>query len=63
MTQPDRVENSGTAIAADGGEANTGAQITGCSGPVQVTGSGNAVASGVDSIANTGIQYRPDSSS
>ena len=56
---PDSVEDSGAATATAGGQANTGLQTTGGSGPAQVSRSGDARADGPGSVANTGIQRQP----
>ena len=56
---PARVEDSGAATATAGGQANTGLQTTGGSGPAQVSRSGDARADGPGSVANTGIQRQP----
>ncbi|MEU4447739.1 hypothetical protein AB0K14_07230 [Actinosynnema sp. NPDC050801] len=54
------VEDSGDADATGGGEANTGAEtVDGDTGTVRVTRSGNAVADGPGSVANTGVRRRP----
>jgi hypothetical protein len=60
MPEPDQVEDSGNATATAGGQANTGTQTTGRGGPAQVRRSGDAVADGTGSVANTGIQHQPD---
>ena len=60
MPDPDRVEDSGAATATAGGQANTGLQATGRTGPAQVTRSGDARADGSGSVANTGIQYQDE---
>lgn len=54
----DRVTDSGVAIARGGGRAVTGADITGDSGPVRVTRSGDATADGLGSEATSGIVRR-----
>ncbi|MDG6103918.1 hypothetical protein Daura_23635 [Dactylosporangium aurantiacum] len=59
MLEPDRAEDTGNARAAAGGQANTGADITGDGGPAQVVRSGDATADGPGSTANTGIVRRP----
>ena len=59
VSNPDRVENSGAATAAAGGEAITGVQDTAGGQPVQVYRSGDAHADGQGSVAITGIQRRP----
>ncbi|BCJ47217.1 hypothetical protein GCM10010168_71940 [Actinoplanes ianthinogenes] len=56
---PDRVEDSGKARATGGGQANTGVQVAGDDRPARVTGSGDAVADGPGSVANTGVQRHP----
>ncbi|GAB3004729.1 hypothetical protein GCM10027184_72480 [Saccharothrix stipae] len=54
------VEDSGDADATGGGEANTGVEtVDGDPGTVRVTRSGNAVADGPGSVANTGVRRRP----
>ena len=59
MADPDRVEDSGTAKATGGGQATTGVDITGDSGPAQVIRSGDATADGPGSTATTGVVRRP----
>jgi hypothetical protein len=59
MPDPDRVEDSGNANATGGGQATTGVDVTGDSGPAQVIRSGDATAAGPGSMANTGIVRRP----
>ena len=54
------VENSGDAEAEQGGEATTGVQTDDSdTGPVRVTRSGKAVATGPGSVANTGVRRVP----
>ena len=55
-SEPDQVEDTGNATATSGGHANTGAQVSDHGRPAQVTRSGDAVADGPGSVANTGIQ-------
>lgn len=56
------VENSGDAQATGGGQANTGAETPeGDTATIRVTGSGNAVADGSGSEANTGVRRIPRS--
>lgn len=57
---PDIVEDSGAATATAGGQANTGIQGAGDSGPAKVARSGDARADGPGSTANTGIRRQPD---
>ncbi|MFF5235554.1 hypothetical protein [Dactylosporangium sp. NPDC000521] len=57
----DRVEDTGNAEARGGGQATTGADITGDSGPVHVVRSGDAAADGPGSTATTGVVRRPRS--
>jgi hypothetical protein len=61
-SESDLVENSGTATATGGGKANTGLQDTAGARSAQVYRSGDARADGPGSVANTGIQRRPDPS-
>jgi hypothetical protein len=58
MSEPDQVEDTGIATATGGGHANTGAQVSDHAGPARVTRSGDAVADGPGSVANTGIQHQ-----
>ncbi|MEV4138298.1 hypothetical protein AB0J72_39790 [Dactylosporangium sp. NPDC049742] len=58
MPEPDRVEDTGNANATNGGQANTGADITRDGGPVQVVRSGDATTDGPGSTANTGTPPR-----
>lgn len=60
MTEEAQVEDSGNARAGAGGQANTGIETTGEGGPKRVSRSGDAVAEGPGSVANTGITHRPD---
>ncbi|MFI9453527.1 hypothetical protein [Amycolatopsis sp. NPDC052450] len=54
------VEDSGDAQAAGGGTANTGAEaVDDNPGVTRVSRSGNAVAEGPGSVANTGIRRVP----
>jgi hypothetical protein len=59
--EPDRVEESGAARATGGGQANTGADVTGGDDdrPAQVARSGDATADGPGSVANAGVLRRP----
>jgi CHAT domain len=57
--KPDSVEDSGAATATAGGQANTGVQDAGGSGPAKVARSGDARADGPGSTANTGIWHQP----
>lgn len=61
MMEPDRVQDSGTARATGGGQANTGvdADTSGEGRPAQVIRSGDASADGPGSVANTGVSRRP----
>jgi hypothetical protein len=59
VPDPDRVEGSGAARATDGGQATSGADISGDGGPVRVIRSGDATADGSGSTAVTGILRRP----
>ena len=54
----DQVEDSGTARATGGGQANTGVDGVGNDRPAQVTRSGDATATGPGSVANTGVRRR-----
>jgi hypothetical protein len=56
---PDRVKATGTAHATNGGQANTGLQGPGGARSASITRSGDAVAGGPGSVANSGIQRRP----
>ncbi|MDT3442158.1 hypothetical protein [Pseudofrankia sp. BMG5.37] len=56
VPEPDRIEDTGKANATSGGRANTGFQALDDDRPVQVARSGDAVADGSGSVANTGIQ-------
>ena len=60
MLAGESVEDTGDATATRGGEANTGVQSTDVARPARVAGSGDARADGPGSVANTGIQHRPD---
>jgi hypothetical protein len=55
----DWVERTGTAESTEGGRATTGADIAGESRAVTVLYSGDASASGLDSVATSGILRRP----
>ncbi|KOX11560.1 hypothetical protein [Streptomyces sp. NRRL B-3648] len=55
MSDPDRVEDTGTARATGGGQANTGLRTPSDDRQAQVTRSGDATANGRGSVANTGI--------
>ncbi|WP_239340720.1 hypothetical protein [Frankia sp. CiP3] len=56
MSDAERVDDTGRANATGGGRANTGLQGAGNDRPAQVTRSGDAIADGPGSVANTGIQ-------
>jgi len=56
---PDQVVDTGTARATNGGQANTGMDLAGGDRPTHVARSGNAVADGSGSVANTGVLRRP----
>ncbi|MGI5183897.1 hypothetical protein ACQEVZ_47345 [Dactylosporangium sp. CA-152071] len=58
MSDPDHVEDTGDAEATGGGQAVTGADLTGDGGPVRVVRSGDAVAEGTGSSAISGVVRR-----
>jgi len=59
MISTDRVEDSGSATANNGGQANSGVRGASRDRPANVTRSGDARADGQGSVANTGIQSGP----
>jgi len=57
--EPNRAEETGSARAAAGGQANTGLQTLEAGRPAQVARTGDTFADGRGSVANTGIQRWP----
>ncbi|OHV30172.1 hypothetical protein BCD49_34500 [Pseudofrankia sp. EUN1h] len=57
--EPNRAEDTGSARAAGGGQANTGLQALDAGRPVQVARTGDTFADGPGSVANTGVQRGP----
>lgn len=60
VSDPDRVEDSGSATATSGGQAISGLQTTAGAAPVRVSRSGDARADGPESVAISGIQQHPE---
>lgn len=58
-TDSDQVTDTGTARATNGGQATSGIEVADDDRPAQVTRSGNAIADGPGSVANTGVSRRP----
>ncbi|MFC4068649.1 hypothetical protein [Actinoplanes subglobosus] len=55
----DRVTDSGTAHAGEGGRASTGIETCGDGRTAEVNRSGDATARGPGSVANTGVSRQP----
>ena len=60
VTEPDRAEHTGQAVASAGGNANTGLRAGGTGRPASVNNTGPATARGPSSKANTGIVREAD---
>ena len=60
VLEPIEVEKSGKATASDGGRANTGIETPRVDRPLLAHHTGDAIADGSGSVANTGMRQQPN---